>query len=312
MTSENVFWCNKPDVEYPPLSKEFTEDVIDVVIIGGGLTGLSCAYHILKESPGTSVYVLEAKHVGYGASGRTSGILAERSAMSFANQIASQGVHKTLEDLQLKRKAIQHVKLIAKEVNAEFQEGRNYLYAGDLSEVQKEFDAMNQLGIKPVQFFDSKELQEKKLCSSFYEAAVLGPASWVHPYQLVSGLAKAVHAKGGYIFENTKVNKVKQTYPTIVKANGCELVVNTVILATNAYTPQLGFFKNRIIPVQTGILVTDKLSPSQLNSLGWKDREIIQEGYLTEGCTLQLTSDDRLFIRGTVHYQYHTLPLSIH
>jgi hypothetical protein len=42
-------------VEYPPLTKEFTEDLVEVVIIGGGFTGLSAAYHILKESPGVNI-----------------------------------------------------------------------------------------------------------------------------------------------------------------------------------------------------------------------------------------------------------------
>jgi glycine/D-amino acid oxidase-like deaminating enzyme len=133
----------------------------------------------------------------------------------------------------------------------------------------------------------------------------------------VSGLAKAVHEKGGCIhadifvlylhqdiFEKSKVKKVKQTNPTILKVNDCEMVASSVILATNAYTPQLGFLKNRVYPIQTAVLVTEKLTPNQLNALSWKDRDVIMEAFLIDGCTLQLTSDDRLFIRGTATYQY--------
>ena len=47
----------------------------DVAIIGGGLTGLSAAYHLLKRYPGTRIVVLEANRLGAGASGRSTGML---------------------------------------------------------------------------------------------------------------------------------------------------------------------------------------------------------------------------------------------
>jgi hypothetical protein len=58
--------------------------------------------------------VLESERVGNGASGRTSGILTVRSAVSFADQIATQGIQKTLEQLADKRKYIEYIKQIAK------------------------------------------------------------------------------------------------------------------------------------------------------------------------------------------------------
>ena len=45
----------------------------DIVIVGGGFSGLWTAYHLLKEDPGMTVVVLEGSAVGYGASGRNGG-----------------------------------------------------------------------------------------------------------------------------------------------------------------------------------------------------------------------------------------------
>ena len=57
---------------YPPLKGTAT---VDVAIIGGGLTGLSAAYHIKKADPALRVAVVEARYPGFGASGRNGGLL---------------------------------------------------------------------------------------------------------------------------------------------------------------------------------------------------------------------------------------------
>jgi len=193
---------------------------------------------------------------------------------------------------------------IAKEVGAEFTEDRNFIYAGDERIIREEYEAMKKLGIEPLEFYDKEKLKRSKLASEYYEAAILGPADWVQPYQLVTGLARAVTAMGAQIFEKSNVTKVKDSTPNIVKVNGLELVAGQVILATNAHTPRLGFFNNRVLPMQVGAAVTEKLPAKAIESLKWKNREIIVEANVFKGCTIQLTKDDRIFIRGTIDYEY--------
>lgn len=61
---------NSDATAYPELQ---TSESFDVCIVGGGLTGLWAAYHLTCLAPSLQVAVLEAKHVGYGASGRNGG-----------------------------------------------------------------------------------------------------------------------------------------------------------------------------------------------------------------------------------------------
>lgn len=53
----------------------------DLAIIGGGVTGLSTAVHVLQRSPGLQVVLLEAEYAGYGATGRSGGVLGEGTEM---------------------------------------------------------------------------------------------------------------------------------------------------------------------------------------------------------------------------------------
>ena len=48
---------------------------IDVAVVGGGLTGLSTALHLVRARPGWKVTVFEAARIGAGASGRSTGIV---------------------------------------------------------------------------------------------------------------------------------------------------------------------------------------------------------------------------------------------
>jgi gamma-glutamylputrescine oxidase len=73
------YWLDSPAARYPPLAKD--EDV-DVVVVGGGVSGLSCA-RVLAEA-GLRVRVLEARTVGSGASGRNGGFIVRGLAQPYS------------------------------------------------------------------------------------------------------------------------------------------------------------------------------------------------------------------------------------
>src|SRR5262245_33287995 len=65
---------------------------VDVAVIGAGLTGLSTAYHVLAERPGARVVVLEAEHIGHGASSRSTGMLTPGVGQDFGALVRRFGV----------------------------------------------------------------------------------------------------------------------------------------------------------------------------------------------------------------------------
>jgi len=72
----------------------------DVVIVGGGYTGLWTAYHLLARDPGLSIAVLEREEVGFGASGRNGGFAMTRIGNSLHQMVRDHGVERT--------RAVQH------------------------------------------------------------------------------------------------------------------------------------------------------------------------------------------------------------
>jgi glycine/D-amino acid oxidase-like deaminating enzyme len=70
--SENSLWGNTATTN--PVTETLEESLqVDVLVVGGGYTGLSCALHLAEK--GTSVVLLEAKDIGYGGSGRSAGLV---------------------------------------------------------------------------------------------------------------------------------------------------------------------------------------------------------------------------------------------
>jgi len=70
-TSDNLWW---QDAAHQPGASLWGDQEADVVIIGGGFTGLSSAYFIKQRFPNRKIILLEKEFVGYGSSGRNTGI----------------------------------------------------------------------------------------------------------------------------------------------------------------------------------------------------------------------------------------------
>ncbi len=131
------------------------------------------------------------------------------------------------------------------------------------------------------------------------------PARWLNPGRYVLGLARLAQKRGAQIFEQSAVKTVRSGRPTRLRlARGTDVLAGTVVLATNGYTPKLGFLRRRIFPLHTCAVATKPLSQKELDSLGWSGRQVLFEAAQT-GHTLYLTPDDRLVCRGTLRYQFN-------
>jgi glycine/D-amino acid oxidase-like deaminating enzyme len=68
------FWLAEEYTPNPPLIGQIQ---VDIAIIGGGVTGLSSAYHLKQRYPEKHIVLLEGQAVGFGASGRNSGFISQ-------------------------------------------------------------------------------------------------------------------------------------------------------------------------------------------------------------------------------------------
>lgn len=293
-----------PDLAFPRLEERIEADV---AIIGAGISGLSTACHLKARFPELGVVVLEQERVGSGASGRSSGALTDIPERRWAYKLARDGLEETQRAAAFQRNGVETVLSLIREGEIECDLGSpGYVMVGlerHVPQLQREVEAMQRIG-KEGRFLARDEVKTF-VRQEFYEAGVRAPAYWLDPGRYVRGLARLAQRRGARIFERSAVTRVDPGDPTRLRlSGGGEVRAGAVVLATNGYTPRLGFLRHRIFPVHTCAVATEQLSPAELDSLGWPGREVIFEAAQI-GHTFYLTPDNRLVCRGTLHYQFN-------
>lgn len=241
------------------------EKTCDVVIVGGGFTGLSVAYHLQQRNVDT--VVLEKGVVGGGASGRNGGevligyVESMRSlAKKYGRDAARQMFQMSLDSIDLIERIIQE-----EDIACDFQRNGNLLAAykpSHLDDLKRE-----QQFLYEAYQFESKIVEKEdlhtELDSSFYHGAFVDERSAIfHPLNYCLGLARAVERRGGTIYEHSQATKIERVSPdkVIVETKNGRVVAQQVGLFVNAYTTGLHDVIDRaIVPVESIVLATEPL-----------------------------------------------------
>ncbi len=304
---DDSVWLDDPRVSGLEFPRAEGRLKADVAIIGAGITGLSTAFHLKERFPELDVIVLERDRVGSGASGRSSGALTDIPERKWAYKLDRDGEEETHRAAAFQRSGVETVMKLVKEAGIDCDLGSpGYLMVGrerDVPQLEREAEAMRRLG-KEGRFLARDELRTF-VRQDFYAAGVRAPSYWLNPGRYVVGLARLAQSLGVRVFERSPVTELPSTKPAHLRlASGSEVHVETVVLATNGYTPRLGFLRGRIFALHTCAVATEPLSKEELDSLGWEGRQVVFEAGQT-GRTLYLTPNDRLVCRGTLHYQFN-------
>jgi glycine/D-amino acid oxidase-like deaminating enzyme len=285
----------------PPARHSLANNLIaDVVVIGGGFTGLSSAYYIRKTSPSKRVVLLEAKCCGNGASGRNGGMVLTSTADRYMQLSSDPALDKKIYDMTAEN--IRHLKQISTNTAIDCElETRGALQVCNTKKNAEDgikyVDVANRFGI-PVEFWDRKKTAAS-LGTAAYEGALYDPQSGqVHPGKLVWALKAAAEAAGVEIFENSPVLHVDEgPVHSIVTAGGSSVKASKLVLVTNAYTSELGYLRRTVVPIFDYVGMTPSLSDTELFEIGWKCRVPFNDCRV-ETYYLGLTQDNRIHIGG--------------
>lgn len=254
----------------------------DIVIVGGGFTGLSTAAHLKKINPSIDVVVIEGSVIGYGASGRNGGF--SMTLFGFEPEVTSlmHGNEKAAAAHQYMEDAVDYVKELVElsGFNSNYEHNgfaRVSLTKKHSERLKKQYELYCKLGFeKSFEWWDSGKLQEELKSPvfkvGFYEkrCGILNPAKQVREWK------KLCENLGVKIYENTIINSVE--YPNtgvVVKTSQGSVKAEKVVLATNAYghlIPEMGAFNRNQTPIWTYQIVTEPLSQSMWDSIGWQGR----------------------------------------
>lgn len=227
-------------VEWPQLAPLSESTTADVVIIGGGLTGIASAY--LLSQAGYKVVVLEKDELGHGATGVTTAFLTQYLDTDLHDLITIWGRERAASILAAHGAAIDLVEQVVEKekIECEFTRCSNYACAtteADRAALQREQRAGEQLGL-PVSF---KETGLPFAKSGWLE--LTGQAKF-HPLQYLAALVKIVTERGVRIFTATRAEKVIENDSGVeVTAGKYTVQAHYAVVATHAPFNKKLFFK---------------------------------------------------------------------
>ena len=270
MLPANSLWAStaEPAPDLPSLSGETRADV---VIIGGGYTGLSAAHHIAKS--GLAPIVLEANRPGWGASGRNGGVITAKFRLSFREIDSRHGRAMAKRMYEIAHESVEMVEELVSEYGltaARLTRTGQVKAAHNQTTLKAAIDEAEwmkrEMGDSDVRILDAHGVLEETGSKSFV-GGVLNPGSGgIHPLNYVRGLARGVARRGVAIFQDSPVLRlVRDKDGVVAETPDGEVRAKQAIIATNSYsdlTPATARLQKTLVPFRSAIIATERLSPN--------------------------------------------------
>ncbi len=273
----------------------------DIVILGGGYTGLSAAYHLIKRFPKKHIVLLEGACCGYGASGRNGGFV-DAGISGLDGYTEEAGPEKGRHAFDLTLYGIQVIKDLIKDygVDCDFEE-TGHIHAAMTEEeaegLEHHLERYQAMGLE-ANLLHGREM-ESDIKSPRYVAALNLPyGGIVDPAKLACGMKKVVEGLGVEVREKTVVMKVTPGKNIRIETEMGEISAPNLVLGLNGYSHKLNFFRNRVIPLNSYVIATEPLSADQWQSIGWQNRQGIADSRVLFDY-MRPTADGRIVIGGS-------------
>jgi gamma-glutamylputrescine oxidase len=284
----------------PSLNGNITSDIC---VIGAGFTGLSTAIHLAEK--GFNVTVLEAKRIGFGASGRNGGQIVHSYSRDidfiekhYGKEVGTEMGKMAFEGGRIIRRFTQQYN-----IDCHLKDGGIFAACNErqLKELEGKKALWEAHGHKDLELLSADTIREH-IGSERYSGGLLDKSGGhFHPLNLALGEAAAVESMDGKIYEDSEVIRIEEgDKPVVYTANG-SVTCDFIVVAGNAYLggliPKL---QSKAIPCGTQVITTEVLSETQQKQLLPKDNCVEDCNYLLD--YYRLSNEGRLIYGGGVTY----------
>jgi glycine/D-amino acid oxidase-like deaminating enzyme len=274
--------------EYTPEPALAGDHAVDVAVIGGGLTGLATAIALKRRDPSLDVAVLEAKTVGYGASGRNGSFAMTVIGLGFATTAMLRGKSFLRRAHAYMERCVDELERFIDEAGLECEKRRpGFLRVATtpsyVKRLRKQVKLMSSLGFEGISWIDAAATRSM-VDSERYLGAMWEPRLLlVNPARLVREEKRHAMALGVRVFEDTPVLAVVETRATpdapqhrLLTGEG-SLTAHRLVFATNAYSHRFQQLERLQVPAFTYMIATAPLSDEQLAPIGWQGGQGIED-----------------------------------
>ena len=283
---------------------------VDVAIIGGGFTGLSTAYNLLKDDPGMKVAVLEAEGIGFGASGRNGGFSMTLFGLEPAVTKSLFGQQRTVEAHRYMERAVDYVDALVKEhkIQSDY-EFPGFLRAattpGYVKRIQHDLEILTSMGVTGIEWIEAGKIRAEVDSPLFLGGWWEPRCGLLNPAKQARELKRIAQKAGADIYEETPVLEIERAPRSTLHASrfilhtpGGTVAAEKVVFATNAYSHLIPGLRSKQVPAFTHMVVTEPLAEKQLKTIGWKNRQGIEDARNLVHY-FRLTADNRIAMGGS-------------
>lgn len=254
---QSYWMASTPTTDYPTLHQDIK---VDVAIVGGGMSGITCAYLLCKE--GVKVAIIEADRILQGTTGHTTAKVTSQHGLIYKKIKSKYNQEFAQQYANANEAAIRLIEKISKEhnIDCDFTPQSNYVFALTdqyAQDIKDEVNTASSLGLK-ASFVDKIPFNfEIKGAVRFDDQAQF------HPRKYLLALAKEITAMGGQIYEQTRATGLEEGKPyTINTRQGNKVAADKVIIASHyPFYNKHGFYFARIYPERSyalGVKVKEK------------------------------------------------------
>ena len=290
-----------PQPDYPTLAGELTADVC---VVGGGFSGLNTALELAER--GFSVILLEARKIGWGASGRNGGQLIRgvgHGLDQFTKVLGSDGVRQMklmgLEAVEIVRQRIERLQIPC-DLTWGYCDLANK--PADLEGFAEDAEELRSLGYRHETRLLQADEMHSVVGSKRYVGGLIDMGSGhLHPLNLALGEAQAAQQMGVRLFEHSAVTRIDYGPEVKVHSHRGTVRAKTLVLGCNAYlndlNPELG---GKVLPAGSYIIATEPLSEAQAQELLPQNMAVCDQRVALD--YYRLSADRRLLFGGACHY----------
>jgi len=251
----------------------------ELLIVGGGFTGMWAALQALEKNPELDIILIEATEIGDGASGRNGGFLSHMLAHGDMNaEYHFPGEAEKLAELGRQNLREFVASLARYQIDARYESTGNIVATTRQAQnrhAEESVRLARSVG-EDVVWLNEEEIRAKvnspTYCGGIWYRG--GQDGLVDPAYLCWGLKRTILSLGVRVFEGTPLLRLDSRSDGMqVDCPNGSVRCQKVLIATNAFPNPIGRARRSIIPVWDYVLATEPLTDAQRDEIGWKDRE---------------------------------------